>query len=128
MWTEITRSKYERAGRRYASDLTDAEWRLIEPYMPSGKRLGRLHCGRSDWCNASTFRNINTNRSVDCSAGGYVGEGAHLPAFRARSGSRGKRSRSATPIVHISTGLPGKFAAAWTVTAELGVMRRAGSR
>jgi putative transposase len=30
MWIEITRPKYERAGRRYASDLTDAEWRLIE--------------------------------------------------------------------------------------------------
>src|SRR5689334_9253998 len=41
MWTEITRSKYERAGRGYASDLTDAEWRLIEPYMPAVKRLGR---------------------------------------------------------------------------------------
>src|ERR1700751_6254754 len=41
MWTEITRPKYERAGRRYASDLTDAEWRLIEPFMPPFKRLGR---------------------------------------------------------------------------------------
>ena len=41
MWTEITRPKCERAGRRYASDLTDAEWRLIEPYMPAVKRLGR---------------------------------------------------------------------------------------
>jgi transposase len=41
MWTEITRPKYERAGRRYASDLTDAEWRLIEPFMPPVRRLGR---------------------------------------------------------------------------------------
>jgi len=41
MWTEITRPKYERTGRRYASDLTDAEWRLIEPFMPPVKRLGR---------------------------------------------------------------------------------------
>ena len=41
MCTEITRPKYERAGRRYASDLADAEWRLIEPYMPAVKRLGR---------------------------------------------------------------------------------------
>ena len=41
MWTEITRPKYERAGRRYASDLTDAEWQVIEPYMPAVKRLGR---------------------------------------------------------------------------------------
>src|SRR3981081_2146518 len=41
MWTEITRRKYERAGQRHASDLTDAEWALIEPHMPAVKRLGR---------------------------------------------------------------------------------------
>ena len=41
MWTEITRRKYEREGQRYASDLTDAEWALIEPHMPPAKRLGR---------------------------------------------------------------------------------------
>jgi transposase len=41
MWTETTRRKYEREGRRYASDLTDAEWRLIEPHMPAAKPLGR---------------------------------------------------------------------------------------
>src|SRR6516225_1954474 len=31
MWSKITRRKYEREGQRYASDLTDAEWTLIEP-------------------------------------------------------------------------------------------------
>jgi putative transposase len=41
MWTEITRRKYERGGQRYASDLTDGEWALIEPHMPAGKHLGR---------------------------------------------------------------------------------------
>src|SRR5256886_10452730 len=41
MWTEITRRKYEREGPRYASDLTDAEWALIEPHMPAAKPLGR---------------------------------------------------------------------------------------
>src|ERR1700758_5116477 len=41
MWTEITRRKYAREGQRYASDLTDAEWALIEPHMPAIKRLGR---------------------------------------------------------------------------------------
>jgi hypothetical protein len=41
MWTEITRPKYERGGQRYASDLTDAEWALIEPHMPPSKALGR---------------------------------------------------------------------------------------
>ena len=33
--------RYEREGQRYASDLTDAEWTLIEPHMPAAKRLGR---------------------------------------------------------------------------------------
>ena len=41
MWTKITRPKYERAGQRYASDLTDAEWAVIEPFMPATKHLGR---------------------------------------------------------------------------------------
>ena len=41
MWTKITRPKYERAAQRYASDLTDAEWAVIEPYMPATKHLGR---------------------------------------------------------------------------------------
>ena len=33
--------KYEREGQRYASDVTDAEWALIEPHMPAAKALGR---------------------------------------------------------------------------------------
>src|ERR1700748_3203977 len=41
MWNKITRLKYERDAERYASDLTDAEWALIEPHMPAVKRLGR---------------------------------------------------------------------------------------
>src|SRR6266403_2198708 len=41
MWTEITRRKYQRKGQRYASDVTNAEWALIEPQMPAAKRLGR---------------------------------------------------------------------------------------
>lgn len=41
MWTEITRPQYERTGRRYASDATDAEWALIAPLLPAPKRVGR---------------------------------------------------------------------------------------
>ena len=33
-WTEITREQYRRDGLRYASDMTDAEWKMIEPLMP----------------------------------------------------------------------------------------------
>ena len=40
-WTEITRPHYVRDGLRYASDTTDGEWALIEPWMPQPKRLGR---------------------------------------------------------------------------------------
>jgi hypothetical protein len=38
-WTELTRRQHARVGDRYASDLTDAEWTLIEPLrglMPEG--------------------------------------------------------------------------------------------
>jgi putative transposase len=40
-WTKITREQYRRDGLRYASDLTDAEWRLIVRRMPPRRRLGR---------------------------------------------------------------------------------------
>jgi transposase len=40
-WTEITRPQYRRAGLRYASDLTDAEWAMIVPFMPERRRFGR---------------------------------------------------------------------------------------
>jgi transposase len=40
-WTEITRPQYLRAGRRYASDVTDSEWALVAPFMPEQSRLGR---------------------------------------------------------------------------------------
>ncbi len=41
MWTETTRPKYERTGLRYASDMTDAEWDVIGPFLPPPKPLGR---------------------------------------------------------------------------------------
>jgi transposase len=41
MWTEITRSDYERRGGRYASDMTDREWALLVPFMPARKKNGR---------------------------------------------------------------------------------------
>jgi len=44
MWTETTRRQYRREDLRYASDMTDAEWALIEPHLPAAKRLGRPRC------------------------------------------------------------------------------------
>jgi transposase len=41
MWTETTRRQYGREGLRYASDVTDEEWALIEAELPPAKSLGR---------------------------------------------------------------------------------------
>jgi hypothetical protein len=41
MWTEIPREKYERGNSRYASDLMDGEWDLIEPFLPLPGSIGR---------------------------------------------------------------------------------------
>lgn len=40
-WTEITRRHYRRENMRYASDLTDAEWQFVEPFMPAASAIGR---------------------------------------------------------------------------------------
>ena len=40
-WTDAARREYRRKTSRYASDMTDAEWALIEPFMPPKNRLGR---------------------------------------------------------------------------------------
>jgi transposase len=41
MWTKANRGKYNRDGLRYPSDLTNAEWALVEPLIPPAKRGGR---------------------------------------------------------------------------------------
>src|SRR4051812_18411495 len=41
MWTTEQRQAHERRGLRYPSDLTDAEWTLVEPFIPPAKRGGR---------------------------------------------------------------------------------------
>jgi transposase len=38
MWTDETRSQYERKGARYPSDLTDGEWQLVEPHLPPPRK------------------------------------------------------------------------------------------
>jgi transposase len=41
MWTPTTREHYKREPARYQSDLTDAEWHIIEPHLPTPKGTGR---------------------------------------------------------------------------------------
>jgi transposase len=40
MWTNENRHHYDRSKLRYPSDLTDAEWLVIEPLIPPAKRGG----------------------------------------------------------------------------------------
>ena len=41
VWTPFTRADHARCGLRYASDMTDREWALIEPLLPPAKPNGR---------------------------------------------------------------------------------------
>ena len=41
MWNPTTRAQHSRAGLRYGSDLTDAEWAILEPFLPPPCRRGR---------------------------------------------------------------------------------------
>ena len=41
MWTAEHRKAARHSSLRYASDLTDAEWNLIEPMIPPARRGGR---------------------------------------------------------------------------------------
>ena len=41
MWTASARHQYRRSGGRYATDVTDAEFALIEPLLPRAKHGGR---------------------------------------------------------------------------------------
>jgi transposase len=40
-WTETTRRQHDRKTARYSSDVTDEEWAVIAPHLPSPNRLGR---------------------------------------------------------------------------------------
>jgi len=40
MWTTENRARYDRSKLRYPSDVTDAEWALIEPLIPPPRRGG----------------------------------------------------------------------------------------
>ena len=83
MWTPTTRRQHSRAGLRYASDLTDAEWAMLEPMLPAelgAAASGHGRCGRS------------STRSSTCCA-------AASPGGCCRTASRrGRRSMAGLPV------------------------------
>ena len=70
-----------------------------------------------------TFHPINIKAFVGCGACGYVGEGEHFPAFRARSGGggsgAGRQSRSSTYPQAFLVNLPRRAIAEALVLALL---------
>ena len=45
MWTPEHRLAADRSGLRYPSDLTDAEWAIVQPMIPLARHGGLLpHC------------------------------------------------------------------------------------
>jgi hypothetical protein len=65
MWTDTARAHHARAGLALPSDLTDAEWALLEPFFPPpspGRAFAPIYlrgCGKAtylykDWKLAST--------------------------------------------------------------------------
>ena len=41
MWSPTSRRQHSRAALRYGSDLTDAEWAILEPLLPPPCACGR---------------------------------------------------------------------------------------
>lgn len=41
MWTDITRQEHKRNNTRYPIDMSDAEWAVIEPFVPPARFEGR---------------------------------------------------------------------------------------
>ena len=41
MWTDTTRAQYARADLALPTDLTDAEWAVLEPFFPPPSQVGR---------------------------------------------------------------------------------------
>ena len=41
VWTDDNRARYDRRGQRYPSDLTEAEWIILDPLLPVAQGQGR---------------------------------------------------------------------------------------
>ena len=56
MWTNENRACYDRSRLRYPSDLTDAEWAHVEPFIPPAKRGGnRRHVDEREVVNGLMY-------------------------------------------------------------------------
>jgi len=82
MWTNKNRGRYDRSKLRYPSDLTDDEWKLVEPLIPPGKPGGgKRTVIMHEVVNGlmyvlSTGKDISAFKSVEFAIAPPVGTGA----------------------------------------------------
>ena len=56
MWTRENRGRYDRSELRYPSDVTDAEWSLVAPWIPPARRGGnRRHVDEREVVNGLMY-------------------------------------------------------------------------
>ena len=93
MWTVEQRQAHGRAGLRYPSDLTDAEWALVEPFIPPAKRGGRRR--RVDVREQAGREAGPTVAIIDSQSVKSAGKGARASIRRATMQARRPRATSA---------------------------------
>ena len=83
MWTATTRAQHMRDGLRFASDLTDAEWAVLEPLLPPLSPVGRA-------ARVADARDRQRRSSTCCAAASHGGccRPASRPGRPSMAGSR----------------------------------------
>ena len=104
MWTDEARAAHEPRTERYPSDMTDAEWSMIEPMIPPRRTGGRPRtCDMREWALFGTLDRIHHElllRSREAGGGGARGEPNRRDhRHRGRQGD-GKRRVSADPVAY----------------------------
>ena len=68
MWTPTIRRQHSRTGLRDGSDLTDAEWEILAPFLPDEASCGRKRAGRE----ASPTAAVIDSQSVKTTESGGI--------------------------------------------------------
>ena len=75
-WSEADRAKYDVIRERYSSDLSDAEFGLIFPLLPTRKRRGRRPTCAREILNAVLFDPLGLPLAVPAQGFSAVHDGA----------------------------------------------------
>ena len=103
MWTTENRGRYDRDRLRYPSDLTDEEWKLVEPLIAAWKGRGGEGASvdiRERVMGAVVERAHVAQRGVQAFWGQYRQRRARVARSNRRARSRGlRRGEIVVPVV-----------------------------